>query len=50
MFYKKGVLINFAKLTWKHMYQSVFFNKVAGLRPDCVMEPKKQLDDKGKSN
>ena len=32
VFCKKGVLRNFAKLTGKHLYQSPFFNKVAGLR------------------
>ena len=31
MFYKKGVLKFFAKLTGKHLCQSLFFNKVAGL-------------------
>ena len=30
VFYKKGVLKNFAKFTGKHLYQSLFFNKVAG--------------------
>ena len=30
---KKGVLRNFAKFTGKHLSQSLFFNKVAGLRP-----------------
>ena len=29
---KKGVLRNFAKLTGKPLCQSLFFNKVAGLR------------------
>ena len=29
---KKGVLINFAKFTAKRLWQSLFFNKVAGLR------------------
>ena len=29
---KKGVLGNFAAFTGKHLYQSLFFNKVAGLR------------------
>ena len=33
MFYKKGVPKTFAKLTGKHMCQSLFFNKAAGLRP-----------------
>ena len=27
---KKGVLRNFAKFTGKHLWQSLFFNKVAG--------------------
>ena len=30
---KKGVLRNFAKFTGKHLCRSLFFNKVAGLRP-----------------
>ena len=29
----KGVLRNFAKFTGKHLCQSLFFSKVAGLRP-----------------
>ena len=28
---KKGVLENFTKFTGKHLYQTLFFNKVAGL-------------------
>ena len=32
VFFKKGVLRNFAKLTGKHLCQRFFFNKVAGLR------------------
>ena len=32
VFCKKGVLRNFAKFTGKHLRQSLFFNKVAGLR------------------
>ena len=31
---KKGVLGNIAKLTEKHLCQSLFFNKVAGVRPE----------------
>ena len=31
MLCKKGVIRNFAKFTRKHLYQSLFFNKVAGL-------------------
>ena len=30
---KKGVLRSFTKFTLKHLRQSLFFNKVAGLRP-----------------
>ena len=33
VFCKKGVLKNFVKFTGKHLYQSLFFNKVAGLKP-----------------
>ena len=32
VFCEKGVLENFAKFTGKHLCQSLFFNKVAGLR------------------
>ena len=31
LFYKKSVVKNFAKFTGKHLCQSLFFNKVAGL-------------------
>ena len=30
VFYKKGVLRNFAKFTGKHLCQSLFFNKIVG--------------------
>ena len=30
VFYKKGVLKDFAKFIGKHLYQSFFFNKVVG--------------------
>ena len=33
VFFKTGVLRNFAKLTEKHLCQSLYFNKVAGPRP-----------------
>ena len=33
---RKGVLRNFAKFTGKHLCQSVFFNKVASLRPESL--------------
>ena len=32
MLYKKGVLRNFAKFAGKHLRQSLFFDKAAGLR------------------
>ena len=32
VFYKKGALKSFAKFTGKQLCQSLFFNKVAGLR------------------
>ena len=35
---RKGVLRNFAKLTGKHLCQSLFFNKVAGLRPATLLK------------
>ena len=35
VFCKKGVLRNFAKFTGKHLCQSLYFNKVAGLRPEA---------------
>ena len=34
VFCKKGVLRNFTKVTGKHLRQSLFFNKVAGLRSE----------------
>ena len=33
----KGVLRNFAKFTGKHLCQSLFFNKVAGLSPATLL-------------
>ena len=38
VFCKKGVLKNFAKFTGKHLCQSLFFNKVAGLRPVTLLK------------
>ena len=37
---KKGVLRNFAKFTGKHLCQSLYFNKVAGLRPATLLKKK----------
>ena len=38
VFYKKGVLENFTKFTEKLLCQSLFFNKVAGLRPATLLK------------
>ena len=38
VFCKKGILENFAKFTGKHLCQSLFFNKVAMLRPANVLK------------
>ena len=38
MFFQIGVLKNFAKFTRKHQSQSLFFNKVAGLRPATLLK------------
>ena len=35
VFFKKGVLRNFAKFTGKHLCQRLFINKVAGLACNC---------------
>ena len=35
---KKGVLRNFTKFTGKHLCQSLFFSKVAGLRPATLFK------------
>ena len=35
---KKGILGNFAKFTGKHLYQSLLFNKVGGLRPATLLK------------
>ena len=37
-FCKKGVLRNFTKFIGKHLCQSLFFNKVAGLRPSTLLK------------
>ena len=39
---KKGLLRNFTKFTRKHLCQSLFYNKVAGLRP-ATLSKKKRL-------
>ena len=38
MFYKKRVLRNFTKFTGKYLFQRLFFNKVAGLRPATLLK------------
>ena len=40
---RKGVFRNFAKLTRKHLCQSLFFNKVADLRPATLLKKKQTL-------
>ena len=40
VFCKKDVLKNFSKFTGKHLCQSLFFNKVAGLRPATLLKKK----------
>ena len=42
VFCKKGVLGNFAKFIGKHLCQNLFFNKVAGLRPEACNFIKKE--------
>ena len=37
---RKCVLRNFAKFTVKHLCQSLFFNKIAGLRPATLSKKK----------
>ena len=38
VFYKKGVLKNFAKFIGKHLCQSLSFNKFAGRRPAALLK------------
>ena len=38
MFCKQGVVRNFEKFTGKHLRQSLFFNKIAGLRPATLLK------------
>ena len=44
MFREKDVLKNFAKFTGQQLCQSLFFNKIAGLRPENLS--KKRLSHK----
>ena len=37
-FVRKDVLRSFPKITGKHLRQSLFFNKVAGLRPATLLK------------
>ena len=37
VFCRKGVLRSFAKFTGKHLCQSIFLNKVAGVRPATLL-------------
>ena len=38
VFCKKGILRNFTKFSGKHLCQSLFFNKIAGLRPATLLK------------
>ena len=38
VFCRRGVLRNFAKFTGKYLWQSLFFNEVAGLRPAILLK------------
>ena len=38
VFYKKGVLKDFSEFTGKHLCPSLFFNKVADQRRNCVLD------------
>ena len=38
VFCREGVLRKFAKFRGKHLCQSLFFNKVAGLRPAILLK------------
>ena len=38
LFCQKGALRNFSKFTGKHLYHSLFFNKVAGLRSATLLK------------
>ena len=40
MHYKKSVLKSFAKFSGKHLCQSLFFNKLSGLRPATLLKNK----------
>ena len=40
VFFQKRCSWNFAKFTGKHLCQSLFFNKVAGLRPATLLKKK----------
>ena len=38
IFCKEGVFRNFAIFTGKHLYQSLFFNKVAGIKKETLTQ------------
>ena len=38
MFCKQGIIKYFRKFSEKHLFQSLFFNKVAGLRPAALLK------------
>ena len=38
VFYEKSVFRSLTKITGKHLCQSLFFNRVAGLRPPTLLK------------
>ena len=46
VFHKNDVLKNFAKLTGKHLCQSLFFDKIAGLRDATLLKKKTRTNFK----
>ena len=43
VFCQKSILRNFVKFTGKHLFQSLFFNKVAALRPATLFKKRQTL-------
>ena len=43
-FYKKGVVRNFTKFTGKNLWQSLFFNTIAGLSPATLLKNRLVVD------
>ena len=50
VFYKKGILRNFAKFTGKHLCQRLFFNKVSGAKAGVAVSNKYEIHLKKKDS